>query len=439
MDPNTLQSADLIRHDKPTVGRRDIEKIAADLRTLAMAIVPPSGATEWGTIPTSPAITTQTDLVAYVAAQIAASGAGTAITKTVAQATSDAAGSLLKPGAMYHISDAYQALGGTAIPVFITAISTTKLNAYGVAQYVNATMGGSIYMKCGYDLNQTYTAYNDYIFYLYEGFWDNEVYQTNGTDTLAKMPFDAYGTASGGYAYFRGNRLRDVIGTWAAAKTGMVYCRAENCTINTSNVGGDSVGACFFDNADIRYGATVTLEANQGVFTLWANGPWSVAAYSKGYIGVGATVTINRAAVGNYIDDGQTLSTAGISPGYTQLNGMLTAFESTFGIDATFDATINPDASAVMHISNCPWAGVIGITDHSASSATVQEIQAGTPGRNYMIYVDNAAGSACTFDNSTGMLMMTAATHVLPNGNGSTITFNFSGARMNQRAVNILV
>lgn len=293
-------------------------------------------------------------------------------------------------------------------------------------------------MRCGYDLLATSSVSHsrnaDYIWYLYEAFNDNEVYQTDGTDTISKMPFDNYGT--GAYRYFKGNRLRDVDGTWGATKTGMVFCKAENCTINTTLLSGS--GDCILDNADIRYGAVIDLEINTGQFTFWGNGPWSIGAYLTGYVGIGASVTVNRAAIGSHIDDGLTLDTTSMTAGYSQTNGRLTAFDSTFGGVGSQFAGFNPDGSGIIDLGACSWVGVIGITDHSASGGTVLQLL-GSNGRNYLMYCDASAGSPVTFDNSGGFLFLGAATRAIPNGNGSTLLLNSQGASAYERACTIIV
>lgn len=362
-----------------------------------------------GDVPPTPPATNLFWELSSIGAALAAGGA---INITSANAIAAALAGTLKV-ALYRINDAVDGSGD--IQVYINAIAPTLFAPRGIILYSNLVMSSGLYMDCGYDVNGEYTTFADYVYNLRDAGSNNDVWQTDGTDTISKMPFDV--VRGGGFGkIFKNNRLINVAGTWTA-DTLVTNVKAEYCTINTAQTGGG--GSCWIADADIRR-STISMTTDAGAYAFFSGAGVTVGAFLTGYVGTDATVTVWKAALGRHIGAGWTVDTTVFGPGYSQSSGYVDRDNSTF-VGGTLAAS-NPDGSNIVDITAAPWCAIWGFSDLSAS-ATVDTINGALSYFKYRFFNRTATGAPVTFNDASGNLKLSAASQTLQSGNGDFIEF----------------
>jgi hypothetical protein len=341
------------------------------------------------------------------------------IHRTVAQINADMVALDIIEGQQYEISGIY----GNPLNTFRTkGTSTESLELKGTGIYSNPSMVGDLEVEMGYIVSA------DYIYFIYDPKYDNEIIQTSGLDTISKMPLDQCDAGRDGSnptsivaSTFKHNRLNNVAGSWIAYKTEIRNTRAEDCTINTSSVGNST---CFIWNVDIKVASVLTLIGRFGTFDYVIIGSYIIgSAYVIGSIGNGASVTLDAAVLWPCdIGPGKNVDTQLLPPGYVS-SGHYNSNGSTLAISGGFYTPVNPDATGLIELTNCRWVGAIVITDVISSGGALNFINSLAYDHKLKLSLAyGIAGNLTVYDN-TGNLRLTMATITLQDTYGDWIEF----------------
>lgn len=315
------------------------------------------------------------------------------VSMTVAEAQAAAIGGDFLAGQRVMITNP---LGDTNNRFFTTARTASDLEFMGEGWFQGSAMTGQLSGVIGYDLT------SDFINYFKDHKYKNEIEQYGAYNFLGLLPLDAEDTARGttgtiAASMFNGNYIRNIIfGTDCIFE--MINSRADHSSINISgNAPTDDcrVFASVFENA------TIDMRANAGSFTSSTIGSHAIGALFDRY-----TVKHNASCFNDKAEfhvgsiEYYSVSTAGLNPGYITY-GVLGLLGSTFYMNGSFHAAINPDGSGNSDFTQCGWVGIAQISDTTTSGGNLNSL-INHNGQKLLIYLNTGVGTPLAIADAAG-------------------------------------